>query len=119
VALAVSTILLDPAPHLGKVYELTGPKSQSMEDIAEEYSRGLGRKVALVNLSLDDWRDQEMGPGRMRFPLHTQEHIGAMALLHQQNRYDRHTEDFKRLTGREPISIAQWISSASWHSAPA
>jgi uncharacterized protein YbjT (DUF2867 family) len=112
VAFAISTILLDAALHIGKVYELTGAKSQSTEEIAEEYSRGLGRKVALVNLSLDDWRNQELGPGSTRFPPHTQEHIGAMALLHQQNRYDRHTEDFKKLTGREPVSIAEWMSSA-------
>ena len=44
VALAVSKILLNPAPHIGKVYQLTGFKSQTMEQIAEEYSRGIWHK---------------------------------------------------------------------------
>ncbi|WP_406044578.1 NAD(P)H-binding protein [Micromonospora sp. NBC_00898] len=42
VARVVATVLRDPAPHIGQVYELTGPRSVDMTQVAEEYSRALG-----------------------------------------------------------------------------
>ena len=40
VAEVVATILASPAAHVGKVYELTGPRSQDMQARAAEYLRG-------------------------------------------------------------------------------
>lgn len=44
VARVVATVLRDPAPHVGHVYELTGPRSLDMVGVAEEFSRALGRR---------------------------------------------------------------------------
>jgi uncharacterized protein YbjT (DUF2867 family) len=44
VAEVIATILANPAAHVGKVYELTGPKSEDMTRVAVEYSAALGRK---------------------------------------------------------------------------
>jgi uncharacterized protein YbjT (DUF2867 family) len=107
VALAVSRILLDPERHIGNVYQLTGPRSQTMKQIAEEYSRGFGKNISHVDIPFDDWWNAFTAEG---FALHAREHIAAMAVLHKQNRYDRHTEDFKTITGREPITIETWAS---------
>ena len=38
VARVVGTVLADPGPHLGRVYELTGPRSQDMNAVAQEFS---------------------------------------------------------------------------------
>src|SRR5208282_2915761 len=38
VARVVAAVLADPGPHLGQVYELTGPRSQDMHGVAREYS---------------------------------------------------------------------------------
>jgi uncharacterized protein YbjT (DUF2867 family) len=38
VARVVSTILTDPGPYTGRVLELTGPSSQDMNGVAEEYA---------------------------------------------------------------------------------
>src|SRR5512145_1261353 len=38
VARVIATVLADPAPNLGCVYELTGPRSQDMHGIAREFS---------------------------------------------------------------------------------
>src|SRR4051794_1925136 len=43
VARAVAAVLADPGPHLGRVYELTGPRSQDMDGVAREFSEALGR----------------------------------------------------------------------------
>src|SRR3954462_10108820 len=39
VARVVAAVLADPGPHLGRVYGLTGPRSQDMDGVAREYSR--------------------------------------------------------------------------------
>ena len=56
VARVVATVLRDPAPHIGQVYELTGPRSVDMTEMAEAFSRALGRPVSYVDVPLDRWR---------------------------------------------------------------
>ena len=46
VARVVAAVLADPGPHLGRVYELTGPRSQDMHGVAREFSDALNREVA-------------------------------------------------------------------------
>ena len=38
VARVAAVVLADPRPHLGMIYELTGPRSQDMHAVAREYS---------------------------------------------------------------------------------
>src|SRR5215813_8231118 len=45
VARVIAAVLTDPGPHLGQVYELTGPRSQDMHGIAREFSEALNRDV--------------------------------------------------------------------------
>jgi len=48
------------APGTGKTYELTGPRSRDMLDVAA-YADARGRLIAYVDMSFDQWRDQELG----------------------------------------------------------
>src|SRR4029434_5802471 len=41
VARVIATVLADPELHLGRIYELTGPRSQDMHGVAREYSEAL------------------------------------------------------------------------------
>ncbi|MFL5812572.1 MAG: NAD(P)H-binding protein [Bdellovibrionia bacterium] len=109
VAFALSTILLNPGPHVGKVYELTGPTSETLDQVAKELSQGLKKELTYVDPPLDEWSQRELAPTGL--PLHTRQHLETMAVLHQQNRYDRYTKDFKAITGRDPISIEKWATS--------
>src|SRR5215472_5387230 len=43
VAEVIAAILANPAPHVGKIYELTGPRSQDARGLAAEYAEALGR----------------------------------------------------------------------------
>jgi uncharacterized protein YbjT (DUF2867 family) len=45
VAEVIAAVLVDPTAHVGKTYELTGPRSQDMTAMATEYSAALGRPV--------------------------------------------------------------------------
>ncbi|MER6439133.1 NmrA family NAD(P)-binding protein [Streptomyces sp. NPDC001185] len=109
VARVVATVLLDPAPHIGHVYELTGPRSIDMTEMAEEFSRALGRPVSYVDVPLDQWRSQVLS--RAGLPPHTEQHIATMARLHHENRYDRTSDDVERLTGVPPRSVEEFVAA--------
>ena len=108
VARVVATVLRDPAPHIGHVYELTGPRSVTMTELAAAYSRALDRSVSYVDVPLDRW---QAALPRMGLPPHTQQHVATMAQLHRDNRYDRTTDDVERLTGIPPQSIEAFVAA--------
>jgi NAD(P)H dehydrogenase (quinone) len=109
VAEVIATILADPFPHIGKVYELTGPKSQDMRGVAEEYSAALGRHITYVDVPLEQWRESDLR--RLGLPEHVFEHILTMACLHASNRYDRITHDVEAITGKPATSIHDFVAS--------
>jgi NAD(P)H dehydrogenase (quinone) len=58
VAQAVAAVLADPVPHLGRIYELTGPRSQDMDGVAREFSDALNREVTYSDLSPEEWEQR-------------------------------------------------------------
>jgi uncharacterized protein YbjT (DUF2867 family) len=108
VAEVIAVILANPAAHIGKVYELTGPRSQDMRGVAAEFSNALGRTITYVDVPLEQWRDQELG-GR-NLPDHVFEHLLTMARLHAANRYDRLTHDVATITGRPATSVRDFVA---------
>ena len=109
VARVLATVLRDPAPHIGQVYELTGPRSVDMTELAEEFSRALDRPVSYVDVPLDRWQAQ--GLSRMGLPPHVEQHIATMAQLHRDNRYDRTADGVERVTGMPPQSIEAFVAA--------
>jgi uncharacterized protein YbjT (DUF2867 family) len=107
VARAVAAILADPKPHLGRVYDLTGPKSQDLDGVAREFSEALGRTVTYGDIPLEEW---ERGLKKSGFPEHTTHHFVTMAALHRAGRYDRLTDGVPKLTGRAPESVRDFVS---------
>jgi NAD(P)H dehydrogenase (quinone) len=107
VAEVIAIILADPASHIGKVYELTGPRSQDMRAMAAEYSDALGRTITYVDVPLEQWRDQELR-GR-NLPDHLFGHLLTMARLHAANRYDRLTHEVQAITGRRATSCRDFV----------
>jgi uncharacterized protein YbjT (DUF2867 family) len=108
VAEVIAMILADPRPHVGKVYELTGPKSQDINGVAAEFSVALGRKITYVDVPLEQWRDCDLR--NLNLPEHAFHHILTMAHLHAANRYDRSTQDVERITGRPATSIRDFVA---------
>ncbi|MBD0259486.1 MAG: NAD(P)H-binding protein, partial [Cytophagales bacterium] len=58
VARAVAVILDNPAPHLGRVYNLTGYESADLDHYARVFSEALGRTIRYRNVPLAAWADQ-------------------------------------------------------------
>ncbi len=108
VAEVIATILANPTTHIGKVYELTGPRSQDMQAMAAEYSAALGRTVTYVDVPLEQWRDQELRSRNL--PDHVFEHLLTMARLHAANRYDRLTHNVEAITGRRATNCRDFVA---------
>lgn len=107
VAEVVATILASPAEHVGRIYELTGPRSQNLHAVAAEYSSALGREIRYVDVPFDPWRDALRGRG---LPDHAFQHVVTMAQLHAANRYDRLSHDVEMITGHPATSVRDFVS---------
>src|SRR5271163_3412592 len=108
VADVVAAVLTAPRDHLGKVYELTGPATLNVDEIAEQYAQALGRPVVAVNPSQDEWTDQL---DKMGLEPHVRQHIATMGKLHRQDRYNRSTHDVETVTGHPAQTVRQYVET--------
>jgi len=107
-AAVIAAILASPEAHVGKIYELTGPKSQDMRGLAAEYAEELGRPISYMDVPFEQRRDQEPRPRGL--PEHIYKHLLTMAKLHAANRYDRLTHDVDAILGRPATSARDFVS---------
>jgi uncharacterized protein YbjT (DUF2867 family) len=110
VARVVTTVLRDPAPHVGHAYELAGPRMVDMTEMAEEFSRALERPVSYVDVPLDRWRAEVLAKAGL--PPHIEQHLATILIrLHQENRYDAASDDIERVTGVPAQTIEAFVAA--------
>jgi len=107
VARVVATVLADTGPHVGRIYELTGPQSQDMHGVAREFSDALNRDITYSDVSPDDWERELRRAG---LPEHLMGHLVTMGELHRAGRYDRMADGVERVTGQPPLSVREFVS---------
>jgi len=108
VARVLAALLANPQPHIGKIYHLTGPQSESMHFYAQEYSRALGRSITYQDIPVEAWRE---GLLELGLSAHVVNHLVTIADLHRAGRYDRMSDDVLTLTGRGPLSMQEFVRS--------
>ena len=106
VARAVAVILDNPAPHIGQIYDLTGPESADLDHYAHIFSEALGRPIRYRDAPLPAWSE---GLRQAKFPEHVVRHLTAMAELTREGRYDRMTDALRKLTGEAPTSMRDFL----------
>jgi uncharacterized protein YbjT (DUF2867 family) len=106
VARAVAVILDDPAPHIGQIYDLTGPESADLNHYAHVFSEALGRPIRYRDVPLQAWSE---GLRQAGFPAHVVSHLSAMTELNKQGRYDRMTDAMNKLTGEAPTNMRDFV----------
>jgi uncharacterized protein YbjT (DUF2867 family) len=106
VARVVAAVVADPAPHLGRIYELTGPRSQDMHGVAREFSEALNRQITYSDIEPEDWERALKSTG---VPDHLTGHLVTMGELHRAGRYDR-LAGVERVTGRPAMSVREFVS---------
>jgi uncharacterized protein YbjT (DUF2867 family) len=108
VARVVAAILDNPAPHIGKIYNLTGPASVDVKQHAQAFSEALGRTIRYRDVPVPAWKEKLREFG---VPAHLLGHLTVMAELHAQGRYDRTSDDVFKLTGQPPMSTAEFVKA--------
>jgi NAD(P)H dehydrogenase (quinone) len=107
VARVVAAVLTDPSPHFGRIYELTGPRSQDMDGVAQEFSEALGRAIGYFDISPEAW-ERELQKAKL--PENLIGHLKTMGELHRADRYDRLADGVERVTGRPATSVREFVS---------
>jgi len=106
VSRVLAALLVNPQPHIGKIYHLTGPQSENVHFYAQEYSKALGRTITFQDIPVESWRD---GLLKVGLPVHLVNHLVTMADLHRAGRYDRMSDDVLTLTGQGPLSMQEFV----------
>lgn len=91
--------------HEGKNYEITGPEVLTFHDVADRFTAVLGEKVEYLPMPMDQFRE------RVKNILEPW-HLNAVCELFQEIAeigLDHTTDTFRKLTGREPRSVTQFI----------
>jgi NAD(P)H dehydrogenase (quinone) len=107
VARVIAAVLADPKPHLGKVLELTGSRSQDMDGAARDYSEALNREIRYSDIPPGDW---EQGLKKWGLPDHLTHHLVTVAELNRAGRYDRMTDGVQQITGNPAMGIREFVS---------
>jgi uncharacterized protein YbjT (DUF2867 family) len=107
VARVVAAVLADPGPHLGRIYELTGPRSQDMDGLAREYSDALNREITYSDILPWDW---ELWLKKAGLPEHLIKHLVTMGELNRANRYDLLSDGVERVTGQPAMSVRDFVA---------
>src|SRR6266849_1487902 len=107
VARVVAAVLADPGPHVGRIYELTGPRSQDMDGVAREYADALNQEVTYADIPPEEW---EQGLHKAGLPEHLIHHLVTMAALNRAGRYDRLADGVARVTGRPAMSVRDFVA---------
>lgn len=102
---AVCVEVLTGQGHAGQSYEITGPEVLTFYDAADRFSEVLGRRIEYVPMPMDQFRE------RMKNVLEPW-HLNAVCELFREIAeigLDHTTDTFRKLTGRDPISLRQFI----------
>lgn len=97
--------VLTNAGHEGKTYTLTGPASVSMHQIAAAISKAIGKTVKYVPVTAEAERQTILQMGIDEWMANL---LGDYSAAYSLNWGDLVTDDFQRVTGKSPRSIAQF-----------
>lgn len=109
IARSAVTVLRDPALHIGKTYDLTGPEDLSLARAAELLTAGTGRTITFHNETLEEAYASRASYGAPRWQVDawvsTYIAIAAGELAGP-------TSAVHELTGREPLGLAQFLAES-------
>lgn len=107
VADAAKAILLDPAgTDWQRAFHLTGPRSWTMDQVAAELTRLLGRPVAYTQRSAAEERQSLLASGLSEFVVDV---LVGLDRTVRESSLQEQTATVELLTGHAPRSLAQWL----------
>jgi uncharacterized protein YbjT (DUF2867 family) len=107
VAAAAAKVLVSPADHSGKTYELMGPEALSNGEIAERISRITGRNVKYVDIPEEAQRKSMLDAGMPEWQVSALLDLQAYYLA---GKCAAVTDVLPNLLGRAPITVDQFLN---------
>ncbi len=106
-AAVIATILINPEPHLGKRYVITGPALLSISEMATALSEVLGQSIEYVDLPREAWAEALEGVPGMSPSLIT--HLGHVADDHKNGVFREQNNLVQTITGSPAESFSESI----------
>ena len=109
IARSALTVLRDPALHVGRSYDLTGPENLSLATAAELLTAGTGRTISYHNETRDEAYASRKSYGAPPWQVdawvstYTAIAVGELA---------GPTSAVHELTGQEPLGLADFLAEA-------
>jgi len=101
-------VLENPESHIGKTYNLSGPKLETGEDIAKCLSIGYGKQIKYVDIPVEEARKELLGFGMPKWQVE-----GSLELLEDYaNRRYKLTNHVQLITGAAPRTFEQTVKAA-------
>jgi uncharacterized protein YbjT (DUF2867 family) len=108
IARVVAEILADPTRHIGQTYRLTGSEALTMEQIADEFTRVLGRTIRYVDLPVDAYREYLLRAGLGE---HLAAHLCSLSQKMKAGEFAEVTSTVQDLTGTPTRPIGDFIAA--------
>ncbi|MFI9740849.1 NmrA family NAD(P)-binding protein [Nocardia sp. NPDC052278] len=104
----IAAIMADPAPHAGKTYTLHGPVEMNHHEIAESFSKVLGRTITYEPIDIDRFAQFLTGAG---YSEHLIQHLTSVAIDYQNGIFSG-TNDVVTSVGKTtPTTIEDFIAT--------
>ncbi len=102
---AIAALLKNPEEYIGKTIPLSGPVEMDHEQMAEELSEALGRKIVFQDLPIDEYCTSIEAMG---VPPYVVQHLrGAMA-DYQTGHMSGADNNVEKLTGRRSMIVGEF-----------
>jgi uncharacterized protein YbjT (DUF2867 family) len=103
---AVAAVVLSSNGHEGETYEITGPEALSFEEVADQFSVVLGRRVRYVRTSFEESRQHMIDSGMEEWLASA---VTQTYRLMTDGGAAHVTDVVARLTGSEPIAFGEFV----------
>ena len=101
----IAAILQNPAGHAGQAYSLFGPVEMDHDQMAEELTEALGRKIVFQNIPIADYcKSMET----MGLPPYVVQHFEGAMDDYQHGMMAGMNDNVERLTGQKPMSVREF-----------
>jgi uncharacterized protein YbjT (DUF2867 family) len=110
IARVITEILVDPAPHVGATYRLTGAEALTMSQIATVFTQVLGRSITYLDIPMERYREALLAAGRGE---HLAAHLSSLSLKMKAGEFEETTTTVADLTGRPTRPLAEFIAAES------
>ncbi|WP_394835842.1 NmrA family NAD(P)-binding protein [Pendulispora rubella] len=104
----IAAFLVEPEPHLGKIYPLHGPVEMSQHEIAAAVGKTLGKKVVYEPSTMEEYRAllerAKMSPFLVQ-------HLCEVAVDYQNGIFAGEDSIIEAVTGQAPMTVQAYLSA--------